>query len=177
MGTPTVRGVLSKLCWVLLVLIHLPGILATWRALALEAFDPASLARFAGLILSTVYFVLKAADLPVLRLSPGWRSAVSLVLMVALLHVGAIDRTISAGLDRDLEVVSALLIFGALGLGGICVRRIIRFLSRGVLALQAAGRSIRPTFRWAGTWSACFLVMPQVCTVPVSAPRGPPAWY
>jgi hypothetical protein len=90
---------LSRAFWAALVLLHVPGILSTAHAFASQTGDLIALLRCAAMSTATVFFVLKIADWPALRFQSGWRSPVSLVLIVLLMHVGVIDRALGQQWD------------------------------------------------------------------------------
>ena len=101
------------LFWFCLLLLHVPAVPSVWEEVAAggDAAPFWAVLRLAGLCASAVFFVLKVIDLPWLRLKPGPRAAVTAVLIVALLHVGVIERTIRG--ETELSPARAgLVLFG-----------------------------------------------------------------
>jgi len=81
--------------WTAVFVVHLLAFRSTVETLVLG--DSASigdaLTRGLGLSLGITFCGLKLLDVQFLRLKPGWRSTVAAGVAIALLHVGALDRT------------------------------------------------------------------------------------
>ncbi len=103
---------MARLCWLALVVLHLPGIWAAALAF-LRGGDLVALFRCAAMAAAAVFFVLKIVDLPVLRFRPGWRSPVSLILIVLLMHVGVIERAFDLNVPDAQGVPIAAALFVA----------------------------------------------------------------
>ena len=87
--------VVARLFWLSMFLLHGPGFVSLLGSLwagAPDASYPWSVVRLVALVLSACFFLLKIVDVPWLRLAPGWRSAVAAVLVVGIIHAGAIER-------------------------------------------------------------------------------------
>ncbi|MEK7732140.1 MAG: hypothetical protein AAB363_09830, partial [Planctomycetota bacterium] len=85
-----------------MLVFHVGAIRSAWFALDGLSDDAEWLSsgfRFLALIGSAVFFALKIADVSWLRLKPGWRSAISSLVIVALLHVSVVDRAVEGELS------------------------------------------------------------------------------
>lgn len=114
--TSDVQRWLGRVFWLALLLMHVAALPMAVSALAAPA-DIASQVvtglRFAGLVLSIVAFVLKIIDVRWLRIAPGWRSVVLAVLVVALLHVGVVERAMHGDAMFDPAHLGLVLIAGS----------------------------------------------------------------
>jgi hypothetical protein len=69
--------------------------MAAWGDLGrVGGFDAglASALRFGFLLLSASFLGLKVVDVPWLRLKPGWRTTVTSLVLIGLLHAAALER-------------------------------------------------------------------------------------
>lgn len=107
---------LGRVFWLALLLMHVAALPVAVSALSAPA-DIASKAvtglRFAGLVLSIVFFVLKIIDVRWLRLAPGWRNVVLAVLVIGLLHVGVVERAMQGDAMLDPTHLGLALIAGS----------------------------------------------------------------
>jgi len=81
--------------WTGMLVLHVGAIRSVWLGLhtpGAEGDTVAGAVRVATLGLSVVFFLLKIADVRWLRLKPGWRSTVSAIVVVAVLHISVLDR-------------------------------------------------------------------------------------
>ncbi len=86
---------LKRLFWAVMLILHTAPIHAvTLRALQSSNNQAVveSWWSLIGLGLSAIFFVLKVADVSWLRRNPGWRSAVASTMIVAVVHVGVLER-------------------------------------------------------------------------------------
>lgn len=169
-----VRARFASLCWLALIAVHVPGIVTTIRNMSLTGFDGGGVMRCAAMLIALTYFVLKLADVHVFRLTPGWRSSVCLMLVVALLHLGAVHRAVMPGSELPHEEIVCLVLCGAMWTNLRCFRAWVRHLSEWVLWLLACPRPICRSSRWVGRQSHHGPVFPFASLSWVLAPRAPP---
>lgn len=81
---------LWRLLWVAMLLVHARPVAGLF--IADQAFSPFS-AIF--LSLSSLFFVLKIVDVPWLRFRTDFRAAVTWMLILSILHLGALNRTLN----------------------------------------------------------------------------------
>jgi hypothetical protein len=97
-----------RIFWIGMLLLHLPAMPSLW-AMVLTSQGTSlitALVRLVGLLASAAFFILKTIDVPWLRLRAGPRSAITGVLVIALAHVGVVDRAIGGtGGVSDSQVV------------------------------------------------------------------------
>ncbi len=89
--------------WAIMLAAHTPAWLAALglRAGGNEEFDAL---RTAGLTLSQVLFVLALIEVRWLRLKPGRRTWLVLLLSIALLHAGVVERTLRDAPHAELAI-------------------------------------------------------------------------
>lgn len=171
-GTSTRRWVRSGF-WLSLFLLHGAALPSIGSALATPAgvADRLGLAvRLIALTASGLFFLLKVADLRWLRLRPGWRSAVAAVVVVALLHVGVVDRAIAGDVAIDPTQVGVVLF-----LGSLCHLDALRQAFGLILAiLSAFGHSRREPHRRGMRWENARLPALEQIVASLGAPRAPP---
>lgn len=80
-----------RLFWAGMLGLHLPGIWGAVRCVA-DTGDPIAILRAAAMTTAALFFSLKCADVPALRMRGGWRTLVVFVLIIILLHTGVIVR-------------------------------------------------------------------------------------
>lgn len=105
--------VVQQAFWALMLLGHLPA----WIALSnicLASADQAHLLRWGLLTLSQVFFVLKYADVPWLRLPNERRTLIAFTVIIALLHAGPVERAWSSTPETGLIALPATCIGGML---------------------------------------------------------------
>lgn len=107
-----------RLFWFALLLLHGAAIPSLWAAISrggeIGTLLPLTV-RIAGMSASAAFFVLKIADVSWLRLNGGWRSVVAAVLVVAVLHVGVLDRALHGDVALNPAQLSLVLCLGTLG--------------------------------------------------------------
>ncbi|MFQ5494282.1 MAG: hypothetical protein ACE5EX_02780, partial [Phycisphaerae bacterium] len=81
------RGSVRRSLWLLLGLAHLPALFGTLQTLATDGFSADRLAPCLLLALAIVFFALKTWDVAALRFRTDRRSCVTLIIVVAMLHL------------------------------------------------------------------------------------------
>ncbi len=151
-------GLARRLFWLGMFFVHGAALPSLWSILTSGsdlAVQPSALARFVGMSLAAAFFVLKIIDVPWLRLAPGWRTAVAAVVVVALLHVGVVDRALGGDLQLDASHLGLVLSAGTLCpieyLKRLVGRNLVRALpvpsSRSGTLDLPLGRSPEPAFQ------------------------------
>ena len=131
--------VVVRLFWLALLLLHFPAIVS----LTLSQFDAwgplqtSEIVRLAGMSLSAAFFSLKVADVRCLRLRPGWRSFVTAAIVVALIHVGVVERAASGDLEVDPAQFGLVCVLGTLS-GADQTRQRLRLRLAAALRVLAA---------------------------------------
>jgi hypothetical protein len=96
-----VRGLaarrLPQIMWYGVALVHAPGVVAATKLIVLEGVTVDRLCRFAALLASILFFVLKGQDVAILRWKNDWRSYLCLGLAVIVVHLGFLEKSISNG--------------------------------------------------------------------------------
>lgn len=160
--------VLWRAFWVLMLGLHLGPILSLSGAFGTTTEADRGV-RLALLLASSLFFALKIADVRWLRLLPGWRSTVVSVMVLALLHLGPIERAAGTHLIGG-EAKLVLFAGGAFALDSVqCGLRRIR------LAFVARFAQCRPRFSIAALARSDALRPPR-WWIDIShlAPRAPP---
>ncbi len=167
------HAVLGRMAWALLLAIHLPALLKSWRGcwrllFGTDAGGPSDwqLAGAIWLTAAVAFFVLKIWGVPWLRFRTSPRCLVVAALAVLLMHGGALglpDHTVAIPGDAPL-VTSLLLLFG--------LERVQEFLCAATAA--ACGAAEPRALRWR---CAALITTPLHArlAVLVRAPRAPPA--
>ena len=119
---PSFRGrnavaLVKRVGWLGILFVHLGAI----RSAALNVFaapggavPPDSGLRLLALSAAAIFFALKFADVPWLRLKRSWRSAVASLVIVALLHVNAVQRLAAGERISSSSPLSAVLFVAVL---------------------------------------------------------------
>ncbi len=135
---------LRRLFWLVLLVLHAVAIRSAWSGSWAEG-PGAEIAwpalRLLALILSSLFFTLKIADVAWLRLKPGWRPLVASLVVIGFLHVHAISRGAEGELAYSPAHLSVVLIVGT-----VFESKTVR---RGFVRLAAFFRS--PAETWAST--------------------------
>lgn len=155
---------LWRLLWVAMLLVHARPVAGLF--IADRAFSPLS-AFF--LSLSSLFFVLKIVDVPWLRFRADFRAAVTWMLILSILHLGALNRTIN---QQNIDSASGIgVVFISCAAAGVLVaagRHV-------VLCVLARTRRIRSNLalicQFVGEWCAKFHTL---CLISRTCPRGPP---
>jgi len=170
------RRHLWRLLWVVLLAIHAGAVPAAVRGLPFfsdATFDASTVFRFAGLLLAAAFCLLKVADVPWLRIRPGWRGSVSIAVVLALLHVSVLHRARDGDVALAPSQVGVFLFVGT-SLNLDLARRSLRVLVAELRATHDRGAADRPlcgaTYASAPLWSPIGL---DSLTSPL-APRPPP---
>lgn len=156
-----------------MVLSHLPAWIATsdfWTA----SGDHAHLLRWVLLTLSQLYFVLKYVDAPWLRLSSEHRALVALVVMVALLHAGVVQRACTDAQEANVAVLPAAV---AGGTALLLARRTHSRLAESALRARAVRQHDHAVLN--GLWALAeqavlpprYLRLARACCVNRAPPR------
>jgi hypothetical protein len=161
-----------------MLVFHVGAIRSAWFALDGLSGDAEWLSsgfRFLILIGSAVFFALKIADVSWLRLKPGWRSAISSLVIVALLHVSVVDRAVEGELSYSPVHLGVVFFVGSL----------VEFdgLRQGVLRIRGLAAHKLTGLRPALSSFACFHrgidsdslgPLQWLITTLVLSPRPPP---
>ncbi len=83
-------GSISRVAWLVMVVAHIPALIAACRAVIESGFDPSRLGACVALALATLFFILKTANVSFLRWKTDRRSCVALGMIVVLLHIDAL---------------------------------------------------------------------------------------
>jgi len=161
--------------WAGMLALHLGPILAGFvlsgKALALDA---AGILRLAMLLASAAFFAFKFADVSWLRLRPGWRSAVVSAMIVALLHLSAVDRAIGTDFSSSPERLTAVLLTGGLVSAEFFARRVRRLFAWPVGARPREGQSVTLCLDGCASPSILCIQPLQRCYASPRALRAPP---
>lgn len=164
---------LRRAFWSLMLLLHLGPVVAALYSASSGATAELPLLRLFVLLVSTAFFVLKLADVPSLRLKPGWRSAVAAVLVVVLLHVGVARRALSGEADIPPAPWAAVLVIGVV-LDPRVVRRLIcRLVNWWAALLRESGAALLHCLVRRG-WESEPQPLLSTCLVTRAGPRAPP---
>lgn len=128
-----------RIFWMGMLGMHLIPILTLSGLVGGEAGGPDRILRLALLLASAAFFALKIVDVRWLRVKPGWRSTVMSLLVVALLHVGVLER--SAGVDLHSPIPASQMIMLA---GGVAAAEMLRRIIRLVQSIPAATQLYQP---------------------------------
>lgn len=173
------RSAIKRAFWLFLLILHIGAIRSAWSGLNGLWVDADWLSnglRFLALLASACFFVLKIADVAWLRLNPGWRSAVSSLVIVALLHVNVVDR-VAAGERVSAPTPLSAILFVAVLVDGETVRRLgarLWNIASRVVSDPARSLSYR-SYRHNGPRLA-ELIPPQAWLISgLLSPRPPPS--
>jgi len=169
---------IKRAFWLVILVFHVGAIRSVWVALEGMSVDGEWLSsgfRFLALIGSAVFFALKIADVSWLRLRPGWRSAISSLVIVALLHVSVVDRVIEGELSYSPVHLGVVLFIGSLVEFDGLRRAMLRL--RGLIVRHLVALS-SPTASYAHSHRRTYLntLRPPrwLVSTGVLAPRAPP---
>lgn len=164
--------VASRLFWALLLLIHVRALFG-FVPIAADGEMFSFVARVVGLGLTAVFCGLKLVDVAWLRLVPGWRSAVAAWMVVALLHVGVLDR--SGALEVNDSAAQVALMVGVIGaFGSSMISNAVRRVFQSARRRHAHSRTRvqpGPIGRAVACW---FVPSSAVPILDVGPPRAPP---
>lgn len=169
------RSTRWRAVWSLLLVLHLlPFFSALTYAPSADAPGAAELlVRLVALSGSLGFFLLKIVDVPWLRLRPGRRSWVAAAGVVALMHVGAVQRSVF-----DAASPASFPLVATLAAGGLAdpvpVRRALRDLTTHVVFSSSPVFCPRGVLgHWVG-WADAVLFRLRPCPIAARAPRAPP---
>jgi hypothetical protein len=101
-----------------MLLLHGAAVPSLWAAVQ-NGGDAGTLlplgVRIAAMAVSAAFFALKIFDVRCLRLNAGWRTFVAAVLVVAVLHVGVVDRALNGDFNLDPVNLGVVFCLGTLG--------------------------------------------------------------
>ncbi|UCF32785.1 MAG: hypothetical protein JSV78_10675, partial [Phycisphaerales bacterium] len=81
---------LARGFWLILLILHTPALLASWRFGMVQGFNAEVLSGCMLLSLTVVFFVLKLCGLRCLRVRLGQQGWIAVCLVVALIHLDCI---------------------------------------------------------------------------------------
>lgn len=170
-----VAPVLWRAFWAAVFVVHLGALYAAFTCVsAIEAAGlGAIVTRCLALSLSVAFCGLKVLDVPFLRLKPGWRSAISAGVAIALLHVGVLDHTPdrqSTVLPSQVGVVLFVGAFVDARTIAASMRRQLSFLRRVVRA-EKVHVHLNPYLQ---AVEACFEPFHSSYEPCLAVPRAPP---
>lgn len=94
--------------WLGLLLLHVPAVLSL-RSGSSSAEFAAAIPRMLGLLLSIGFFLLKVIDVPWLRIRLTRQSAIGIVLILCLMHLGALDSAIGGTTETSPIAIDVIL--------------------------------------------------------------------
>ena len=171
-------AIVRRAFWLGMLVLHVGAI----RSAALTVFASTGVAsppdgglRLFALSIAGIFFAFKFVDVPWLRLKRGWRSAVASLVIVALLHVNAVQR-LAAGETMSSPTPLSAVLFVAVLVDVGAVRR------RGLHLWNAVVRASTDRARRRGRRSyPCKAAWPEAAIPPHSwlargllTPRPPP---
>lgn len=158
--------------WVGMLAVHLVPILTLSGLLGGEAGSPDRILRLLMLLASAGFFGLKIIDVSWLRVNPGWRSTVVSLLVVALLHLGVLERSTGVDLINPLPASQMVMLAG-----GVAAAEVLRRVMRLVQSAPRTERACHPQVYLRPLQVACFdLLRPPPWWVALRSriPRAPP---
>jgi hypothetical protein len=166
---------LRRLFWLALLLVHawtLPSLVADAGRAAEVSAQVGLFARIFGLSLSAAFFGLKILDWPALRMRSGWRSWVTALVIVAVMHVGVMDRALTGEFLFEPSHLGLVFFVGTLWQfetirNGL---RHLAALSRRPQMCRSFGRPLGPGWRWIDLPA----VYSRVFVPAFVGPRAPP---
>ena len=171
-------ALLKRAFWLFMLVFHVWAIRSAWFALDGLPGDAEWLSsgfRFLVLIGSAVFFALKIADVSWLRLKPGWRSAISSLVIVALLHVSVVDRAVEGELSYSPVHLGVVLFVGSLvEFDGLrrAMLRVRGLIAHRLVALPSPAASYAHSHR--RTYLNTLRPPRWLVSTGVLAPRAPP---
>jgi len=169
---------LGRLFWLSLLLLHGAAIPTLWEEFAGGASIAARLALFVrvtGLALSAAFFILKIVDVPWLRMRGGGRGVVTAVVIVALLHVGVLDRAVAdTDFAADPSHLGLILFIGTIWQLDT-IRRLIRTFMRLLVPIRLQRRHHRVASCGQRIWAILHAPVDLYLTPFYAGPRAPPA--
>ncbi|NOX57885.1 MAG: hypothetical protein GXP29_03390 [Planctomycetes bacterium] len=179
-GDPNSLITLSRLLWLTLLVLHglaIPGLIASISSGSDASGGVGLLLRIAGLSASAAFFVLKIIDVPWLRMNGSRRSIVSIILILVLMHVGAIDRAISVDVAPDYAYIGVVAVAGAtrwrIAINRAFCRVMLRVFPKHLPSNDPPNGRFDAGFGW--TWADEIIArLSQTFLPSFSGPRAPP---
>jgi hypothetical protein len=170
--------IVKRAGWLGIFFIHLGAI----RSAALNVYASAGVAsrpdsglRLFALSIAAIFFALKFADVPWLRLKHGWRSAIASLVIVALLHVNAVQRLADGESMSSPTPLSAVLFAAVLVDVGTVRRRGLHLWNAVVLAsTDRARRRGRRSYPCNAAWPEAAIPPHSWLARGLLTPRPPP---
>lgn len=164
------RIALSRCLWAVMLVCHIPALIASWRGLLQAEIVAEQLGGSLLLTASVIFFVLKLRGARFLEFNTDRRSLLAVTVAVGLLHADAI------GTRLDFEPVPAQMPVAASTLFVAGLSRVQsvanNILSRGAMAVRRRTRLAVSTevARFGAFAPRLWILAPALCT-----PRAPPA--
>ncbi len=171
-------AIVKRAFWLGMLVLHLGAI----RSAAPTVFASAGVAsppdgglRLFALSIAAIFFALKFADVPWLRLKRGWRSAIASLVIVALLHVNAVQR-LAAGERMSSPTPLSAVLFAAVLVDVGAVRRQGLHLWNAVVRVSTdrARRRGRRSYPWNAAWPEAAIPPHSWLARTLLTPRPPP---
>ncbi|KXK40586.1 MAG: hypothetical protein IT394_04980 [Candidatus Omnitrophica bacterium] len=97
---------ISRLFWAVMLVGHLPALFAVQGRLLDNPWEAVLLAKYAFLLLSVVYFLLKLAGVRFWKVDPSFDRMLVYCLIILLLHSGVlVEYNLLPGMDSSLAAV------------------------------------------------------------------------
>jgi hypothetical protein len=157
----------ARLAWYGVAILHAPAVVGALRAFVVEDVTVGRFGRLAALLASILFFVLKGRDVAFLRWNHNWRSWLGVGLVVVIVHLGAIEKSISANAQAQNHPLAAFTL--ALGPHGLFKELRKRWRDRPSFETSWA----KPTTCCGFTFNTCFVARAEVHISGV-LPRPPP---
>ena len=162
---PEGRGwLVRRIVWAVMLGLH-----AAWLVRLLSSGD-ASVLRLVTMGLSVAFLLAKTLDVAALRFLTTRRAVVAGILIVAILHVGVIDRALG---DQELGFWVLPLLTSVAVL--MTLLHVIRRRVALALARRSAHLSVLPMAGRCERWISLAIGGPQFLPQPVRVLRGPPS--
>lgn len=97
----------SQLFWLLMLGAHTPALIGAWRSLGASGGTVGRVGGCIVLTLSMAFFALKVRDIALLRIRPDRRTWVAIFLVVALLHLDAINASHNVAIAPEYTLLVA----------------------------------------------------------------------
>ena len=172
------HALLKRAFWVFILVLHVGAIRSTWFVLDGMSDNAEWLSsgfRFLALIGSAVFFALKIADVSWLRLRPGWRSFISSLMIVALLHVNAVQRLAAGERMSSPTPLSAVLFVAVLvDVGAVRRQGLHLWNSVGRASKDRTRRQRRRSYPCNAAWPEAAIPPHSWLALGLLTPRPPP---
>lgn len=130
--------------WLLMVVVHALGLIATWRSYLTGIDQLSALIAGVTLSLSMLFFLLKVWGVSFLKVRPTKAAWVAACLLIAWIHLDCVDPTLTGELSGSYaDLVATTVLFGGVTQVSRTVRvvfeRSLRLRSRRAPGAQAGG--------------------------------------